>query len=572
MKRFVWLLLCSSWSASCFGDVTINNPSGVCIETVEWLKCGCYPWYTCCVDYQYSHTPPCPGSQLLIATCGGVVTTLGGNSGVVDGTPITINPDGTATAGTPVIKGVQPVPNTGNIGILVGQTLNGQLTGNYVYVPPGGVGSMPVTGSPGDGNQWGIMPMPDGTTVSTSGTGNQTQNPDGTINIQHGTPTFPLGSGLPIFSSDNPSAITNLPPIIPNPPDWGTPGFTNNPAPSLTNGLSNLPPGYNVPNSPIGTNNPTGLPTTGAASTNSLSNGTYSQGVNSLYAEESLDTQAIVNAIKAADRNNQTGQNGVSNTVNTGNNTLKGISNHVANIDNSTQVLTNQGNAITNLLSQIASNATPNTNITFNGDTGTGKANSATANGASQLQALGDKFSVGIGAVGGNGGAFMITLPQGSWDINPISGAAKFPAVATSAPWVRRLSEWAMTGWFLFWLIGEINQAVRDATHLPQGTSAETTFGVGTVTAWIAAGVVFIAITAFITYIGSLVVNSVVTTFLAHPFDSSGGQVVQSGIGLLDSVFDIGLCVSLMAQRFALSFYLSKAYLICAGVVRFAVG
>ena len=107
---------------------------------------------------------------------------------------------------------------------------------------------------------------------------------------------------------------------------------------------------------------------------------------------------------------------------------------------------------------------------------------------------------------------------------------------------------------------------------MPQGTTAETTLLVGTASAWIAAGVVFAAITVFIAYIGSLVVNSVVATFLAHPFDSGGGQVVQSGIALLDSVFDIGLCVSLMAQRFALSFYLSKAYLICAGVVRFAVG
>jgi hypothetical protein len=456
--------------------------------------------------------------------------------------------------------------------------LNGQPTGNVVYVPPGGTGSLPVTGgNPGDGNQWGIMPLPNGTTVSTQGgSGTQTQNPDGTINITGGTITLPPGNGtgFNFGNSDNPFGTNSLPPIIPDNPDWGTQGGTNYPAPSLTNGLPNLPPGYTVPNSNNGTNNPTGLPTTGAPATSNLNNGTFSQGVNSLYTQDSLDTQAIVNAIKAADQANQAGHAGTSNALNNANNTLKGISNHVANIDNSTQVLTNQGNFITNALGQIVSNTTPNTNINYNGDTGTGKANDATAAGASQLQALGDKFSIDPGSVsGGSPGSYMISIPgQGSWDINPISGAGKFPAVATAAPWVRHLSQWAMTAWFLFWLVGEVNQAVRDATHLPQGTSAETTLGVGTTTAWIAAAVVFVAVTTFITYIGSLILDSLVTAFIAHPFDSGGGEVVQSGIALLDSVFDIGLCVSLMAQRLALSFYLSKAYLICAGVVRFAVG
>src|SRR5208283_1153028 len=116
----------------------------------------------------------------------------------------------------PVTPGVQPVPNPGNAGILVGQTLNGQLTGNYVYVPAGGTGSLPVTGNPGDGNQWGIMAMPNGTSITSQGANGQTQNPDGTINITGGTPTFPAGGGSPfnLNNSDTPAG-NNLPPITP---------------------------------------------------------------------------------------------------------------------------------------------------------------------------------------------------------------------------------------------------------------------------------------------------------------------------------------------------------------------
>ncbi|HZQ47303.1 MAG TPA: hypothetical protein VFC07_09855, partial [Verrucomicrobiae bacterium] len=485
--------------------------------------------------------------------CNGPVTVLGGanGAGLPDGSPVTINPDGSATAGPPVYKGVQPVPNPGNTGILIGQTLNGQLTGNYVYVPPGGTGSLPVTGSPGDGNQWGIMPMPDGTTITAPG-GNQIENPDGTVNMQNGKPTFPLNGGLPIINSDNPAANNNLPPIIPDSPDWGAPGSTTAPPPVLTNGLPNIPPGYQVPNSSTGNSNPTGLPTSGAPASSNLNNGTFSQGINSIYTQDSLDTQAIVNAIKAADAANQAGHAGTSNAVNNANNTLKGMS---------------------NLLSQMASNNPATTNSSYNPDANTALANQATANGASQLQSLGDKFVIDPNSVGGVQSPFVITLPQGSWDLNPLNGGAQFSAVSTAAPWVRHLSQWAMTAWFLFWLVGEVNQAVRDATHLPQGTTVESNEPVeGSVTALIAAGVVFVAITVFIVFIGSLIVNSLVNTFLAHPFGGGGGAVVQSGIALLDAVFDIGLCVSLMAQRLALSFYLSKAYLICAGVVRFAVG
>ncbi|HEX3797322.1 MAG TPA: hypothetical protein VH413_01370 [Verrucomicrobiae bacterium] len=563
-------------------DVPISNPSGVCLNVVQWIGNGCYPWYGSVVSYNITHSPPCPGSsELEVVPCSGPVSVLGGplNSGLPDGSTVTINPDGSATSSPPVSNGSQPVPNPGSAPILVGQTLNGQLTGNYVSVPPGSTGSLPVQGSPGDGNNWGIMPMPPGTSITSPDPG--VPGPGGSINIGNGTPVFPPNSGIGYIPGGSGSSGGSIIPIIggggnsdypfpepiPDPPDWGSAPGAPAPAPVLTNGLPDIPPGYVVPTN-INGGGTIGFPST---PTNSLGSNVEA-GFSALAQQDSLDSQAIVKAIQAMDSANQTGHAGVSNAINRGDNILTGMSNHLGNIDNSTQQLTNQGNVTSNQLSQIISNTIPRTNGNYNPDDNTAAANGATAEGATMLQGLGDKFAIDPGTVGGSPGSFLFSVPgQGSWDINPLNGG-QFPAVALAAPWVRALSQWAMTAWFLFWLVGEINQVVRDATHLPQGTSAEGAPVFGSASALIATGVVFVALTVLVTYISSLVVNSVVATFIAHPFGSGGGSAVQAGISLLDAVFDIGLCVSLMAQRLALSFYLSKAYFICAGVVRFAVG
>jgi hypothetical protein len=69
----------------------------------------------------------------------------------------------------------------------------------------------------------------------------------------------------------------------------------------------------------------------------------------------------------------------------------------------------------------------------------------------------------------------------------------------------------------------------------------------------------------------SYVTSELVGSAMAHPLDG-GNSLVQTGIGLLNAVFDISTCLALIVQRLTIPWYLTKAYYICAGVVRYAVG
>jgi hypothetical protein len=573
MKRILSLLLLAAMPVKAV-TLTGAGATDPC-NIIEWGNCGCYPWYTSSVRFSQSPTPPCVGSYLVVInTCTGGTWTS--PNGVDPNATLNIPADGgTPSLSTPPPPAEQPVPNPSSQPIIVGQTHNGQLTGNYVVVPPGGTGQLPISsGDPGDGG-WGILPIPPGDSITfptppvSNGSGGLNGS-GGTWNPILGQP-LPPGSPVPPPGGGDGNTIgggANSGSIIPDPPNIGNPGDPNAPPPLLTNGLPNVPPGYSVPTNIDGSGT-INFPTSPTNSTGS----NLQAGFSAVVKEDSLDSQAIIKAIQAADANNQNGQGGISNSIKIGNSILSGMSNHLANIDNSTQQLTNQGNLMTNLLGQIASNTVPKTNGNYDPNANTDSANAATGAGASSLQGLGDKFALNSGSVGGSPGDYRIALPGvGSWNLDPLNNGAMFADVALAVPWVRTLSQWAMTAWFLFWLVGEVNQVVRDASHLPQGASAEGLPIVGSVTALVAAGVVLIALTVLITYISSLILDSLVTTFLTHPFGSGGSSAVQSGISLLDAVFDIGLCLSLMAQRLALSFYLSKAYFICAGIVRFAVG
>lgn len=381
------------------------------------------------------------------------------------------------------------------------------------------------------------------------------------INVFPNVPT--TFSWLDSLCSGGNANVYLAPSYLPNPPPpaQGPPGEF----PPPPTGIGGLPPAtggptsgpvnpepppviYNPTNGPVQNTNAPPSPTNGPiAYPSPPSNGDGSNtltGLNAIYTAVNKDDSDVVAAIRQLD------------------------------VDVTNDADRNRFD-ITNALTNLALN----TNSLYgDGSKYAGDAASNTALIGSTLQGIGDGFG-GMGTnVSGSAGAFTLSLPSigplighTSFDINPLSNSTMFPQVSTVAGWVFNLSRWALFLWFVYWLNGEVNTVARQAAELPQGHSSEALPIVGEVTAAVATTIVLAALTVLVIALVSYVTSGLVSGALAHPFNT-GGTIVQNGIYLLNSVFDISTCLALITQRLTIPWYLTKAYYVCAGVVRYAVG
>jgi len=449
-------------------------------------------------------------------------------------------------------------------------------TGSCNICAPNDAGIIPVAGNGVPTN------CTDSMTVCNGGIGSQTYQllnrgiPSGTLTLAGGqcqTLTFPnptcapggwsyyaipgyINLGGPGYSSGNPGIGPGDNPIVPinsgTSVNGSNGGGSNNtldqqPPPPDTNYMSLT---NNNTNGPInfGTNQY-------ANPTNNANNGVVQAGDNALYAATTQGDKDIISAIQTLDYHNQQGHNGISNAVLGLNSNLNAINTN----------LTFQFSNLDSILTNVDTNISTNSIMA--------RADAASAAGQAALQSAGDSLGTITPPTIPDSGSWMITVGSGAmaqtFDINPLSNSSLFPQVAGVTPWVRRLSEWAMTLWFVIWLVGEINSAIRTAFCAPQSMSGDALPVVAEIEGAVIGGIVvfalYVVLTAAIAYLSSTLVSS----YLAHPFDGSGPQAVQSGVAWLDAVFDISLCLSLSAQRVSIPFYLTKLVYRAVSVIRF---